>query len=122
MNQRAAFRSLLKNQDIVVLPGAYDVITARLIERAGYPAVYMTGAGTAAISGYPDYGLATMSEMVQNASRITNAVAEGLNSKIATVQKRACGYSNPNNFKIADHFHCGGLNLYPATVIHTKVG
>lgn len=54
--------------------------------------------------------------------RITNAVAEGLNSKIATVQKRACGYRNPNNFKIAVYFHCGGLNLYPANVIHTKAG
>jgi transposase len=54
--------------------------------------------------------------------RITNAVAEGLNSKIATVQKRACGYRNPNNFKIAVYFHCGGLNLYPAAVTHTKAG
>jgi transposase len=52
--------------------------------------------------------------------RITNAVAEGLNSKIATVQKRACGYRNPNHFKIAVYFHCGGLNLYPAAVTHTK--
>jgi transposase len=54
--------------------------------------------------------------------RITNAVAEGLNSKIATVQKRACGYRNPNHFKIAVYFHCGGLNLYPAAVTHTKAG
>jgi len=54
--------------------------------------------------------------------RITNAVAEGLNSKIATVQKRACGYRNPNHFKIAVYFHCGGLNLHPAAVTHTKVG
>jgi transposase len=54
--------------------------------------------------------------------RITNAVAEGLNSKIATVQKRACGYRNPNHFKIAVYFHCGGLNLYPTTPTHTKVG
>ncbi len=54
--------------------------------------------------------------------RITNAVAEGLNSKIATVQKRACGYRNPDNFKIAVYFHCGGLNLYPAAVTHTKAG
>jgi transposase len=54
--------------------------------------------------------------------RITNAVAEGLNSKIATVQKRACGYRNPDNFKIAVYFHCGGLNLYPTAVTHTKVG
>ena len=56
------------------------------------------------------------------AHRITNAVAEGLNSKIATVQKRACGYRNPNHFKIAVYFHCGGLNLYPAAVTHTRVG
>ena len=54
--------------------------------------------------------------------RITNAVAEGLNSKIATVQKRACGYRNPNHFKIAIYFHCGGLNLYPTAVTHTKAG
>jgi transposase len=54
--------------------------------------------------------------------RITNAVAEGLNSKIATVQKRACGYRNPHHFKIAVYFHCGGLNLYPAVVTHTKPG
>jgi hypothetical protein len=45
---------------------------------------------------------------------VTNAVAEGLNSKIATVQKRACGYRNPDHLKIAVYFHCGGLNLYPA--------
>ncbi len=54
--------------------------------------------------------------------RISNAVAEGLNSKIATVQKRACGYRNPDHFKIAVYFHCGSLNLYPTTVTHTKVG
>ena len=54
--------------------------------------------------------------------RITNAVAEGLNSKIATVQKRACGYRNPDHFKIAIYFHCGGLNLFPNIVSHTKVG
>lgn len=54
--------------------------------------------------------------------RITNAVAEGLNSKIATIQKRACGYRNPDHFKIAVYFHCGGLHLYPAAVTHTKAG
>jgi transposase len=53
--------------------------------------------------------------------RITNAVAEGLNSKIATVQKRACGFRNRDHFKIAVYFHCGGLNLYPASVTHRKV-
>jgi transposase len=54
--------------------------------------------------------------------RITNAVAEGLNSKIATVQKRACGFRNPEHFKIAVMFHCGGLALFPAELTHTNVG
>jgi transposase len=54
--------------------------------------------------------------------RVTNAVAEGLNSKIATVQKRACGYRSRDHFKIAIYFHCGGLNLYPAPATHTKAG
>jgi len=50
--------------------------------------------------------------------RISNAVAEGLNSKIATIQKRACGYRNPERFKIAVYFHCGGLNLWPQRWTH----
>lgn len=54
--------------------------------------------------------------------RITNAVAEGLNSKIATMQKRACGYRNRDHFKIAVYFHCGGLDLYPASATHRKLG
>ncbi|BBJ23088.1 ISL3 family transposase [Candidatus Nitrotoga sp. AM1P] len=54
--------------------------------------------------------------------RITNAVAEGLNSKIATVQKRACGFRNRDHFKIAIYFHCGGLDLYPVQATHGKVG
>ena len=45
---------------------------------------------------------------------ITNAVSEGLNSKIQTIKKRAYGFRNKDRFKIAIYFHCGGLNLYPA--------
>ena len=54
--------------------------------------------------------------------RITNAVAEGLNSKIATVQKRACGFRNRDHFKIAIYFHCGGLDLYPPSLTHRRAG
>src|SRR6185312_7809420 len=75
MTQAARFRELMRRDGMVVAPGAYDCITARLIERAGFDAVYMTGAGTAATLGYPDFGLVTMSEMVENAGRITAAVA-----------------------------------------------
>jgi transposase len=51
---------------------------------------------------------------------ITNAFAEGPKSRIATIQRRACGCRNPDNFKIAVYFQCG-LNLYPSVVTHTKV-
>lgn len=60
--------------------------------------------------------------MTYFAHRVTNAVAEGLNSKIATVQKRACGYRNRDNFKIAIYFHCGDLNLRPVSATHTNPG
>lgn len=45
--------------------------------------------------------------------RLTNAVAEGLNSKILATKRRACGYRNVENFKDAVYFYCGGLRLYP---------
>ena len=45
--------------------------------------------------------------------RITNAVAEGLNSKIMSIKRRACGYRNKEHFKTAIYFFCGGLDLYP---------
>ena len=68
-------RQMLQEPGIIVAPGAYDCLTARLIEREGFPAVYMTGAGTSvARYGYPDLGLVTMTEMVSNAARIAGAV------------------------------------------------
>ena len=54
------------------------------------------------------------------AHRLTNAVTEGLNSKIQTIKKMACGFRNREHFKTAIYFHCGGLDLYPAT--HGKTG
>jgi transposase len=48
------------------------------------------------------------------AHRVTNAVSEGINSAIQTIKKRAFGFRNPDNFKTAIYFHCGGLDLYPA--------
>jgi 2-methylisocitrate lyase-like PEP mutase family enzyme len=75
MTPGARLRELLAGEALVVAPGAYDCLTARMVEQAGFPAVYMTGAGTAASLGYPDYGLVTMSEMAVNAARIASAVA-----------------------------------------------
>jgi transposase len=45
--------------------------------------------------------------------RITNATAEGINSKIQTIKLMACGYRNRDHYKTAIYFHCGGLDLYP---------
>lgn len=53
--------------------------------------------------------------MTYFAHRITNAMSEGLNSKIQTIKKMACGFRNRENFRTAIYFHCGGLDLYPAT-------
>ena len=44
---------------------------------------------------------------------ITNGVAEGLNSKIMSIKRKAGGFRNPANFTTAIYFHCGGLDLYP---------
>ncbi|HEY1503466.1 MAG TPA: isocitrate lyase/PEP mutase family protein [Stellaceae bacterium] len=70
----AKLRALLRTEEMLVAPAAYDCIGARAIEDAGFPLVYMTGSGTAAALGYPDYGLVTMSEMAENAGRIAAAV------------------------------------------------
>jgi methylisocitrate lyase len=68
-------RELLEKPEIIRAPGAYDAWSARMVEAAGFPAVYMTGAGvTASILGRADIGLLTMSEMVAQAKNIASAV------------------------------------------------
>src|SRR4051812_14473270 len=91
MSQASRFRGLLHREGMVVAPGAYDCITAKLVEQAGFTAVYMTGAGTAATLGYPDFGLVTMSEMVANAGRIATAVA------LPVIADADTGYGNELN-------------------------
>src|ERR1700730_2761575 len=84
-------RALLKLDSMVVAPGAYECIGARVIEQAGFAAVYMTGAGTAATLGYPDYGLVNMSEMAENAGRIAAAV------RVPVIADADTGYGNELN-------------------------
>ena len=75
MRATTKFRKLLNDPGIIVAPGAYDCLTARLIESAGFPAVYMTGAGMSVSRlGYPDLGLATMTEMLDHARYMADAV------------------------------------------------
>ena len=75
MRATTKFRKLLEQPGIIMAPGAYDCLTAKLVETAGFPAVYMTGAGTSvARLGYPDLALATMTEMLDNAAQISSIV------------------------------------------------
>ncbi len=90
-NNATRLRAQFASGDMVIAPGAYDGITARLVEQAGFPAIYMTGAGTAATIGFPDYGLVTMSEMAENAERITRAV------KVPVIADADTGYGNELN-------------------------
>src|SRR5438067_10638721 len=91
MSRGRQFRDLLQGDGLVIAPGAYDCITARCLAQAGFSAVYMTGAGTAATLGYPDYGLVTMSEMADNAGRIAAAV------DVPVVADADTGYGNELN-------------------------
>ena len=75
MNKPQALRELLRRPGIVVTPGAYDALSARLVEQAGFEMVAVTGAGVAASRlGAPDMGLVTMTEMVDQVANIVNAV------------------------------------------------
>jgi 2-methylisocitrate lyase-like PEP mutase family enzyme len=91
MSKAGQLRSLMQRGGMIVAPGAYDCITARAIASAGFPAVYMTGSGTAASHGYPDYGLLTMSEMVANAGRIAASI------DLPVIADADTGYGNELN-------------------------
>jgi 2,3-dimethylmalate lyase len=88
----ARLRELLESGETIVAPGAFDPLAARLVEEAGFPAVYMTGFGTsAALIGRPDVGLLTMTEMADNAARIAACV------DIPVIADADTGYGNPLN-------------------------
>jgi 2,3-dimethylmalate lyase len=88
----ARLRALLESGQTVVAPGAFDPLAARLVEEAGFPAVYMTGFGTsAALIGRPDVGLLTMTEMAASAGRIADCV------DIPVIADADTGYGNPLN-------------------------
>lgn len=87
---RTQLRHLMA-QGMVVAPFVYDGMQAKIAQKAGLSAVYMTGFGTAAARGYPDVGLLTMSEMVQNVSYLSNAV------DVPVISDADTGYGNPLN-------------------------
>jgi 2,3-dimethylmalate lyase len=89
---RSRLRELLAAPEPLVAPGAYDALSARLVEQAGFDVVYMTGFGTtASLIGRPDVGLLTGAEMVDNARRIAAAV------DVPVIADADTGYGNAIN-------------------------
>ena len=89
---RPRLRELLAQPEPLVAPGAYDALSARLVEQAGFDVVYMTGFGTtAALAGRPDVGLLTGTEMIDNARRIAAAV------DVPVIADADTGYGNAIN-------------------------
>ena len=91
MNRCAKLRRLVQADSIVVAPFCLNAFHAKIAEQVGFSAVYMTGFGTAAERGYPDVGLLTQSEMVQNAKYVADAV------DVPVICDADTGYGNPIN-------------------------
>ena len=92
MPAMATLRELLADPEPVLAPGAYDALSARLVERAGFPAVYMTGFGaSASLLGRPDVGLLSFDEMAGHARRLAQAVS------VPLIADADDGYGNPLN-------------------------
>jgi carboxyvinyl-carboxyphosphonate phosphorylmutase len=92
VSRAAALRARLGEPRILVVPGAADALTARLIEQAGFEAVYATGAGFAnAALGVPDLGLPTLTEVVQHTQHLADAVS------VPLIVDADTGYGNALN-------------------------
>ncbi|MBI2959505.1 MAG: oxaloacetate decarboxylase [Betaproteobacteria bacterium] len=91
MNPRQKLRALLARPGYTIAPGAYDTLTARLVQLAGFDAVYLTGGGFSRSSGYPDLGLLTMTEITQWIGRTVEAV------DIPVIADMDTGYGNAIN-------------------------
>lgn len=89
MTRRQRLRALVTGRQGLVVPGAYDAVSARLVEQAGFPAVYMTGFGVAAARlGLPDLGFAGLAEMVDQARNLVGTVS------IPLIADADTGYGN----------------------------
>ena len=94
MNPRRRLHELVERKQGLVVPGAYDCVSARLVERAGFQAVYMTGYGTSASRlGLPDLGFAGLCEMADHARNMASAVG------IPLIADADTGYGNVLNVR-----------------------
>src|ERR1700760_4326753 len=91
MTPRQRMRTLIARRGYTMAPGAYDTLTARLVEQAGFDAVYLTGGGYSRANGYPDLGLLTLSENVRFIGLTVEAVG------IPVIADADTGYGNAIN-------------------------
>jgi len=104
-NPGEAFRRVLSEPGIVMMPGVYDGISARVAEQAGFKALYLTGAGaSASVIGEADIGLATMNDFVDNARRIQ------MKAGIPAMSDADTGFGNPLNvIRTVHEFEAAGI-------------
>ena len=101
MSRGRELRRLLEGENLVMAPGAPDSLTARLIEQAGFPAVYMTGfAATATLIGCPDIGLLTQTEMTTHARNMVRA------TNLPVIADADTGYGGPANIERTVREYC----------------
>lgn len=91
MTLRQKLRELVNGKRYVIVPGAYDPLTARLVQLAGFEAVYLTGGGYSRANGLPDLGLFTLSENIEFISRAVETV------DIPVIADMDTGYGNALN-------------------------
>lgn len=91
MTPRQQLRQLIGQSGYTMVPGAYDTLTARLVEAAGFAAVYLTGGGYSRASGYPDLGLLSLTENAMFIGRTVEAVG------IPVIADADTGYGNAIN-------------------------
>ena len=104
MKPTARFKQLLNSGEMIVAPFIMNALHAKIAESVGFNAIYMTGSGTSAERGYPDVGLLTQTEMVQNARYIADAVG------IPVISDADTGYGNPLNvYRTVKEYESAGV-------------
>ena len=91
MTSRRKLKRLLARRQLLIAPGVFDGLSARLVEEAGFEAIYLSGGAVARSMGVPDIGLLTMSEVIERAAQVVAAV------KIPVIADADTGYGNALN-------------------------
>jgi 2-methylisocitrate lyase-like PEP mutase family enzyme len=107
MSSRKALRALLARPGYHMAPGAYDPLTARLVEAAGFSVVYVTGGGFSRANGFPDMGLLTLTEVTAGLARIVDSV------RIPVIADMDSGYGNAINVvRAVREFERAGVSAF----------